>query len=135
MIMVDTSVWIDFFNGVESSEKEQLRKLIVSEANIAITDIILTEVLQGIRDNKNYDHVKLTLMQLNIVHAIPLDTYIHAADIYRTCRDKGFTIRKTNDCLIAAVTIESESHLLHKDKDFTAISQCVNLRLINTENV
>lgn len=102
MILVDTSVWI------------------------------LTEILQGIRDDHQYERVKNTLLQLNILHAEPVKTYIHAAEIYRTCRSKGFTVRKTNDCLIAAITIQSHGHLLHKDKDFEAIAQCVELQLYSS---
>jgi predicted nucleic acid-binding protein len=133
MILVDTSVWIDFFNGNESNEKEHLRQLIISETRISITDLILTEILQGIRDDHQYERVKSTLLKLHILHAEPIKTYIHAADIYRTCRSKGFTVRKTNDCLIAALAIESNSQLLHKDKDFVAISQCTGLQVYSLE--
>jgi predicted nucleic acid-binding protein len=129
MILVDTSVWIDFFNGIDSAEKQQLHKLIVNNEQIALTDIIITEILQGIRDEKQYDRVKNTIIQLDILHAAHVKTYIHAAEIYRICREKGITVRKTNDCLIAAVSIEHASPLLHKDKDFTAIAQCVDLNI------
>jgi predicted nucleic acid-binding protein len=103
----------------------------VNHKQIALTDIILTEILQGIREDKQYKLVKQTLTNLNVLHATPLKTYIHAADIYRTCREKGLTIRKTNDCIIAAVAIEFSCELLHKDKDFTTIAECVDLRLYN----
>lgn len=129
MILVDTSVWIDFFNGADSEEKVLLHKLISNHTRIAITDIILTEILQGIREIKQFERVKNTLMQLDVLHATPIKTYIHAAEIYRICREKGFTIRKTNDCLIATVAIENSCPLLHKDKDFNAIAQCVDLHL------
>jgi len=129
MILVDTSVWIDFFNGSVSEERDKLRKLIIDHRLITITDIIITEILQGIREDKQYKLVKQTLTELNILHATARKTYIHAADIYRTCREKGFTIRKTNDCIIAAVAIESSCQLLHKDKDFKSIAACVDLRL------
>jgi predicted nucleic acid-binding protein len=129
MILVDTSVWIDFFNGADSEEKALLHKLISNHTRIAITDIILTEILQGIREIKQFERVKNTLMQLDVLHATPIKTYIHAAEIYRICREKGFTIRKTNDCLIAVVAIENSCPLLQKDKDFNAIAQCVDLQL------
>lgn len=76
--------------------------------------------------------MKQTLTELSILQATPLKTYIHVADIYRACRAKGFTIRKTNDCLIAAVAIEYSCELLYKDKDFKdfiSIAECVDLRL------
>lgn len=133
MILVDTSVWIDFFNGMDSKEKDQLRQLIINHEQIALTDVILTEILQGIRNEHQYERVKNTLLQLNILHAVLVKTYIHAAEIYRSCRSKGFTVRKTNDCLIAAVAIESNCLLLHKDKDFAAIAQCVELQIYSPE--
>ncbi len=131
MILVDTSVWIDFFNGAITGEKALLHRLIANHTRIALTDIILTEILQGIGDKHQFERVKNTLTQLDILHPTPIKTYIHAAEIYRTCREKGFTIRKTNDCLIAAVAIEHSSPLLHKDKDFIAIAQFVDLKLYN----
>jgi len=129
MILVDTSVWIDFFNGTNSKEKDLLRQLIINHVQVSLTDLILTEILQGIRDHRQYERVKDLLLRLNILHAVPVKTYIHAAEIYRTCRNKGFTIRKTIDCLIAAVAIESDCQLLSKDKDFISIAQCVDLQL------
>ncbi|OUM87210.1 MAG: hypothetical protein BAA01_09075 [Bacillus thermozeamaize] len=123
MILVDTSVWIDFFNGTNSKEKDLLRQLIINHVQVSLTDLILTEILQGIRDHRQYERVKDLLLRLNILHAVPVKTYIHAAEIYRTCRNKGFTIRKTIDCLIAAVAIESDCQLLSKDKDFISIAR------------
>jgi hypothetical protein len=103
--------------------------LIINHVQVSLTDLILTEILQGIRDHRQYERVKDLLLRLNILHAVPVKTYIHAAEIYRTCRNKGFTIRKTIDCLIAAVAIESDCQLLSKDKDFISIAQCVDLQL------
>lgn len=80
MILVDTSVWIDFFNSSLSEERDMLRNLIIDHKRITLTDIILTEILQGIRDDKQYTLVKQTLTELNILHATPIKTYIHAAD-------------------------------------------------------
>ena len=90
MILVDTSVQIDFFNGADSEEKTLLHKLISNHTRITITDIILTEILQGIRDIQQFERVKNTLTQLNVLHATPIKTYIHAAEIYHICREKGF---------------------------------------------
>lgn len=133
MILVDTSVWIDFFNGIDSKEKNQLRQLIINHNPICLTDLILTEILQGISNDHQYKQVRDILLQMNIIHASPVKTYLHAADIYRICRSKGFTIRKTNDCLIAAIAIESDCILLHRDRDFSSISQCVDLKLFYSD--
>jgi predicted nucleic acid-binding protein len=97
MIIVDTSVWIPFFNGTPSIQMNLLKELITNRVRIAITDLILTEILQGIRHPQQFEKTKNALLQLDILHAVPVKTYIHAADIYRTGREKGFTIRKTND--------------------------------------
>lgn len=103
MILVDTSIWIDFFNNkIENRKVEILVGLLKSkQETLFITDIILTEILQGIREDNKYIITKNTMLSLPFVHAKNYDTYIHAGDIYRECRKKGITVRKTVDCLIA----------------------------------
>ena len=131
MILVDTSVWIDYFNGHNEDEKFQtLIDALKQGKDIYVTDIILTEILQGIREDSKYTIVKNSILALKFVHARNYETYIHASDIYRTCRKKGITIRKTIDCLIAAIAIENSLPLLSKDKDFTNISKCIDLNLL-----
>lgn len=130
MILVDTSVWIDFFNGHNEDEKvKKLTDALKHDKDIFITDIILTEILQGIKDDNQYTVVKNSLLTLKFVHAKYYETYIYASDIYRNCRKKGVTVRKTIDCLIAAISIENNLSLLCKDNDFINISKCVNLSL------
>ena len=131
MIMVDTSIWIDFFNGNNENEKVKLLEEYLNEGkDIYITDIILTEILQGFRDDNKYTIVKNSMLTLKFAHASNFETFIHASDIYRECRKKGITIRKTIDCLIAAVAIENGLSLLHKDNDFDNISKCIALSVI-----
>ena len=121
--IVDTSVWIDFFNGVDSKESLALQNLITTgEAYLCPT--IYQEILQGIRDDSRFQDVKNILGAYNIVRAdFPLlqDT---AIDLYRSLRKKGITIRKSNDCLIAAHALLFNLPVLHNDKDFTQI--CAN---------
>jgi predicted nucleic acid-binding protein len=129
MILVDTSVWIDFLNGVNSEERHALHGLIEAEEAISITEIILTEILQGIRDDGYFNRVKDALLEFPIHQPKGPETYLKAAGIYRDCRKKGKTVRKTTDCIIAAICIEKSLTLLHKDTDFDRIETCANLRV------
>jgi len=130
LILVDTSVWIDFFNGHNEELKvQQLINSLNQGIDIFITDIILTEILQGIKDDNKHTVTKNSILTLKFVHAKNYDTYIYASDIYRMCRKKGVTVRKTIDCLIAAIAIENNLDLLCKDNDFINIANVVNLKL------
>jgi len=120
MILVDTSVWIDFFNGKELPHVETLEKLISQEADIAICGVILTEVLQGISNDKEHNLTQ-TYLQALVMLEIKNDLWLYAAEIYRNLRKKGLTVRKINDCIIAATALHYDCLLLHNDKDFTTI--------------
>ncbi|MDH5543069.1 MAG: PIN domain nuclease [Nitrospinota bacterium] len=132
MILVDTSVWIDFLRGTPSPQRHLLHRLIEEEEDISITGIILTEILQAIREDKQFNAVKSYLIELPIFEPEGVDTYLKAASIYRDCRKKGKTVRKTVDCVIAAICIENRLPLLHKDNDFTNIESCTDLKLLST---
>jgi predicted nucleic acid-binding protein len=131
MILVDSSVWIDFFNGADSPERHLLHDLIVGEKDLASSGIIITEILQGIRSDKEFKSIKEYCLQFPIYNPNNLETYLEAAQIFRSIRKKGKTIRKTLDCIIAAICIENNLELLHKDKDFTLISQCTKLKVLH----
>lgn len=130
MILVDTSVWIDFFRGHNSKECLALQNLLVNEADISIAEIIFTEILQGIREDKDFRRVRDFLCEIPVEKPKGLQTYLAAAEIYRNCRKKGKTVRKTVDCLIAAICIENNRELLHKDSDFDQIAGCSALKSI-----
>ena len=132
MILVDTSVWIDFFKGKNSPQRRTLHRLIEEEEDIAITEIILTEILQGIKEEKDYRMMKDYLLDFPIYAPRSIETYLNAARIYRDCRKKGKTVRKTVDCIIAAICIENDLVLLHKDSDFDIISSCTDLKILKT---
>lgn len=127
MILVDTSVWIDFLNGANSEERHALHRLIEEEEDISVTEIILTEILQGIKEDREFNTVKDYLLQFPIYRPKGILTYLKAAEIYRTCRKRGKTVRKTVDCIIAAICIENDFTLLHKDGDFAIIEACTGL--------
>jgi len=130
MILVDTSVWIDFLNGANSKERHALHRLIEEEEDISITEIILTEILQGIKEDENLKRVKDYLIEFPIRKPKGTETYLKAAEIYRDCRKKGKTVRKTVDCIIAAICIENGLTLLHKDSDFDLIGSCAGLKVL-----
>ena len=121
MVLVDTTVWIDFFRGTETRQVSQLESLIQERADLCICGLILTEVLQGIGSDAEYRMVRSYLTQLL---RLPLEDahYEAAANIYRTLRKEGVTIRKSIDCLIAAIAIEAGAPILHNDRDFAYIA-------------
>jgi len=117
MIIVDSSVWIDYFNGVVTFQTNTLDDLL-SRQLIAIGDLILTEVLQEFRDDKDYQ-IALQLLQLLYCYEMMNKTFaLKAAQNYRILRKQGMTIRKTIDVFIATFCIENNCPLLYSDKDF-----------------
>ncbi|MBI3606252.1 MAG: PIN domain nuclease [Nitrospirae bacterium] len=130
MIVVDTSIWIDFLKGENSPEQRKLHSLINDEEDIAIVEIIFTEILQGIKEDKEFQTMKGFLLDFPIYKPKSIETYFHAAQIYRDCRKKGKTIRKTVDCIIAAICMENSLTLFHKDSDFDNIKACTGLQVM-----
>ena len=130
MILVDTSVWIDFLRGKDSEHRYLLRRLIEKEEDICLTEIILTEILQGIKDDALYETTKEYLLEFPMIKPKGTETYIKAAEIFRKSRKQGMTIRKTIDCIIAAIAQENNLALLHNDSDFEVIKNCSGLRTV-----
>ncbi len=128
MILVDTSVWVDFLRGINSKERRVLHRLIEEDEEAALTEIIVTEILQGISKDDDFEKLKKCLLEFPIYKPKGIETYIRAAEIYRECRKSGKTVRKTIDCLIAAICIENDLILLHKDNDFDRIEACTELK-------
>ena len=117
MIIVDSSVWIDYFNGRQTPQTDKLDDLL-GVVLLGIGDLILTEVLQGFRDDKDYCKAKAVLTSLNVLNMLDTDLAIRSADNFRNLRKQGITVRKTNDVIIATYVIEHGHHLLFADKDF-----------------
>lgn len=126
MTLVDTSVWIDFFAGRELPHVLLLESIIDSNDQLALCGLILTEILQGIRTDAAYERTRLRLQPLVL---LPMDEaiFVQGADIYRSLRKRGVTIRRTNDCLIAAVALTYGTPLLHADADFERIGRAYPL--------
>jgi predicted nucleic acid-binding protein len=129
MILADTSAWLDFLRGDNSPQRQTLHRLIEDDRDVAITEIILAEILQGIRDDAEFKATRDYLFGFTILRPQGIETYLQAAQIYRNCRKKGRTVRKTADCIIAAICIENDLTLLHKDSDFKLIAECNGLKV------
>ena len=129
MILVDSSVWIDYFNGTITQQTGRLDGLLGREP-LAIGDLILTEVLQGFADEREFNQARKMLTSLMVVELGGLEIAIQAAKNFRALRRLGLTVRKTIDTIIATRCIESGYDLLHCDRDFDPFVQHLGLRAI-----
>ena len=129
-MLVDTSVWIDYFNGHPSPQAELLATAIDGTDSIIVPDIVLTEILLGLRSEAEADRIADLLSAFDAAPTPTRSDYIEAAAIYRQCRTKGLTIRSTVDCLIAQICLRHGFPLLSKDRDFSAIARCRALTLV-----
>ena len=130
IVLIDTSVWINFFKGKETDSSLYLRNNL-SNIIIATCPVIVQEVLQGIANDKEFDRI---IDYFNNLVPLVEDQYemaYNAAKLYRDLRKKGITIRKPNDCLIAAYAVKNNIILLNDDKDFREIARHVVLKTIN----
>ena len=131
-VLVDTSVWIDFFNAKTTSpEAELLQQLIENKHIIYICPVIYQEILQGIRDDGTFEDIKNILHDFNMLKFNIMEVTNTAIEIYRRLRKAGITIRKSNDCLIASYAILGDVYLLHKDRDFNEIAKQFKLNILN----
>ena len=129
MILVDTSIWIDFFNGQFDTYIEKFENIIKKEI-ILIGDLIRIEILQGFKSDKDYEVAKNLLYEYEQVSLVSNETSELSISMYRDLRHKGITIKKTIDTIIASYCILNEIPLLTKDKDFLYYSEYFNLELI-----
>lgn len=127
VILVDSSVWIDYFSGNDSAEADFLDCTLGNRA-VAIGDLILTEILQGFRHEKDYKVAKNILEELPVFELLGKKMAIKSADNFRKLRRKGITIRKTADVIIASYCIEHKLPLLFSDKDFQPFVEHLGLR-------
>ena len=127
MILVDSSVWIEYFNGRRNIHTDYLHDILGIEP-VGLGDIILAEVLQGFRSESHYQRAKSFLLELPVYEIVGSNRAIKAADNYRFLRKEGITVRKTVDTLIATFCIEQRYPLLFTDKDFIAFVTHLGLR-------
>ena len=131
MIVVDSNTWADFFNGTGTPEVERLSAALEDEEDLAVLPIITTEVLQGFRTEEGFRHGRRLLCSLPVIHP-PLEGYVRAAQLYRTLRSKGVTVRGAVDCVIAQTCLDLGAQLLSPDADFARIARHAPLRLAVT---
>ena len=127
MIIVDASVWIDYFNG-NSTHETSILDAALGKQEVAIGDLIALEILRGFRSDKDYNTAKKYLARLHQYAMLSPQLALKAAGYYRKLRQKGITIRKTADIIIATFCIEEKLPLLYADRDFTPFTQYLTLR-------
>lgn len=129
MIFVDTSVWIDYFNGKNTTEVQLLDDALGSEA-VVIGDLIALEILQGFKNDKDYNVAKEMLDALTVYDLLGAAAIFACAENYRKLRKKGVTIRKTADVIIATFCIKNGFPLLFSDRDFLPFVAHLGLRSV-----
>ena len=127
MIVVDSSVWIDYFGGKTTPAAETLDSLL-GETPVAAGDLMLVEVLQGFRADSDFAQARDLLMSLTIVNMLNTSIALRSAANFRTLRKKGVTVRKTIDTIIATYCIENSLALLYSDKDFQPFREHLKLQ-------
>jgi predicted nucleic acid-binding protein len=130
MVIVDTTVWVDYFRAVSNPETEWLDREL-GRQRLGLTDVILCEVLQGVRDERTAVAVERRLLTLQVFQSAGVELASDAARNYRLLRSRGRTVRKTIDCLIATFCIREQHSLLHRDRDFDPFEQLLELAVVH----
>ena len=129
-ILVDTTIWVDFFReNQKSKQADILQHLIEEDKDICICPIIYQEVLQGIKEDAVFNEIKSILQNVFMINTPILTVADYAVDLYRGLRKKGITIRKPYDCLIASYAILGDAYLLHNDSDFKLMENSSPLKV------
>src|SRR5512139_3576405 len=117
MILVDSSVWVDYFNGKKTAQTDWLDSAL-GTTPIIMGDLILTEVLQGFQSNREFKTARGLLLRMPFMEMVGMDIAIQSAENYRSLRKRDVTVRKTIDVIIGTFCIHHQLSLLHDDKDF-----------------
>jgi predicted nucleic acid-binding protein len=130
MVIVDTTVWIDYLRGADNPESLWLDRELPRQ-RLGLTDLILCEVLQGVRDTVLFTQVRDELLAFHVFETGGKDLAVASAVNYRVLREKGYTVRRTIDCLIATFCMESGHSLLHRDRDFEPFEKVLGLAVVH----
>jgi len=130
VVIVDTTVWVDYFRGTRNAETDWLDAEL-DRQRLAVTDLVVCEVLQGVRDEVAARQVERRLLELEVFETGGVDLAREAARNYRTLRGRGHTVRKTVDCLIATVCLRGQHALLHRDRDFDPFERILRLAVVH----
>jgi predicted nucleic acid-binding protein len=131
MIIVDSSVWIDYFNGKKTRQTDWLDSALGSTP-VIMGDLILTEVLQGFQNNEEFKVAKELLLGMPFMPMVGQDIALKSAENYRTLRKRGVTLRKTIDVIIGTFCIYYQLPLLHDDRDFDPMVKFLGLKIVGT---
>ena len=132
MIIVDTTVWIDYLGGVVNPHTEWFDRGLEMQ-RFGLTDLILCEILQGMRTDTAFAQVRRELSRFEIFDTGGEALALASAQNYRMLRSHGHTVRKTIDCLIATFCLTEGHSLLHRDRDFDAFERCLGLRVVHPQ--
>lgn len=130
MVIVDTTVWVDYLRGDQNLETQWLH-LEVERQRLGLTDLILCEVLEGIRDDASFSRVQRQLRKFEVFETGGAELAVTAARNFRKLRQRGYTVRKTIDCLIATFCLRAGHALLHRNRDFDPFEQYLGLPVIH----
>ncbi|MGA2427994.1 MAG: PIN domain nuclease [Candidatus Acidiferrum sp.] len=129
MVIVDTTVWVDYLRGKQNPQVDWLYRE-MDRQRLGLTDLILCEVLQGVREEATFASVLKELGQFEIFETGSVDLAVAAAQNFRKLRQRGLTVRKTIDCLIATFCLREKHVLLHRDRDYEAFEQELGLKAV-----
>jgi predicted nucleic acid-binding protein len=127
LIVVDTSAWLEFLRGTQSSAHMTVRSLLTERAELAVTEVVVMEVLAGVRSERERRAVRRQLLALPLLELRGIADYERAAELYRALRSRGITPRQLTDVLIALCAIDARAAILHADRDFDAIARVTDL--------
>lgn len=129
MILVDTSAWIEYLRGTGSAANVRVRALLLSDQAVATTEAVVMELLAGGRNDVERRRIQEVVDGCELLPVGGLDDFEHAADLYRSCRERGETVRALVDCLIGAVAIRNNVPVLHDDADFDVLARHTAVRV------
>jgi predicted nucleic acid-binding protein len=130
MVIVDTTVWIDYFNGLHTLQTDWLDTQLTRQ-RLGLTDLILCEVLQGVRDDRQWQQLRRDLLKFEVFETGGINLAVAAAQIYRTLRRQGQTVRAAIDSLIATFCLLNGYDLLHNDRDYDVFEAALGLKVIH----
>jgi hypothetical protein len=130
MVIIDTTIWIDYLGGISNPETLWLDREMTLQ-RLGLTDLILCEVLQGIRDDTAFRRVRSQLLNFEVFKTGGVELAVMSARNYRSLRALGHTVRKTIDCLIATFCLDAGHALLHRNRDFDPFEKHLDLRVVH----
>ncbi len=130
MVIVDTTVWIDYFNGLRTLQTDWLDTQLARQ-RLGLIDLILCEVLQGVRDDRQWQQLRRDLLKFEVFETGGINLVVAAAQNYRTLRHRGLTVRATLDSLIATFCLLNGHELLHNDRDYDVFESALGLKVVH----